>query len=78
MVMRPHVIRTHPQAEATSGLFHGRGAGDGGGSDRGGGGALLRLYPEYSLTWITENQPLTREIAEGLREVLRKAGVPEA
>jgi TolB-like protein len=35
---------------------------------------LLRLRPEFSLTWMTENLPLTGELAEGLR----KAGVPEA
>jgi Flp pilus assembly protein TadD len=39
---------------------------------------LLRLRPEYSLTWMTENQPLTGEMAERVREALRKAGVPEA
>ncbi len=38
---------------------------------------LLRLRPEYSLTWMTENQPLTGEMAERLGEGLRKAGVPE-
>ena len=40
-------------------------------------GTLLRLRPEFSLTWMTENQPLTGELAERLREGLRKAGVPE-
>jgi tetratricopeptide (TPR) repeat protein len=38
---------------------------------------LLRLQPEYSLAWMTENQPATGELAERLREGLRKAGVPE-
>ena len=38
---------------------------------------LLRLRPEFSLTWMTENQPLTGELAERLCEGLRKAGVPE-
>ncbi len=38
---------------------------------------LLRLRPEYSLTWMTENQPATGEIAKRLREGLQKAGVPE-
>jgi adenylate cyclase len=42
--------------------------------------ALLRLRPEYSLAWMTENLPLpvTGELADQLREGLRKAGVPEA
>jgi hypothetical protein len=39
---------------------------------------LLQIRPEFSLTWSTENQPLTGELAERLREGLRKAGVPEA
>jgi adenylate cyclase len=38
---------------------------------------LLRVRPEFSLTWMTENQPPTGEMAERLREGLRKAGVPE-
>jgi tetratricopeptide (TPR) repeat protein len=41
-------------------------------------GNLLRLQPEFSLAWMNENFPLTGEIAERLREGLRKAGVPEA
>jgi hypothetical protein len=41
-------------------------------------GTLLRLRPEYSLTWMTENQVTPGERAERLREGLRKAGVPEA
>jgi tetratricopeptide (TPR) repeat protein len=38
---------------------------------------LLRLDPEYSLTRMNENTPLTGELAERLCEGLRKAGVPE-
>ena len=38
---------------------------------------LLRLQPDFSLTWVSENVPLTGEAAERLREGLRKAGVPE-
>jgi len=38
---------------------------------------LFRLNPEYSLTWMTENQPPIGELAERLREGLRRAGVPE-
>lgn len=38
---------------------------------------LLRLLPDYSLTWVTQNSPVTGELAECLREGLRKAGVPE-
>lgn len=37
-------------------------------------GTLLRLRPEFSLTWMASNVPVT---AERLREGLRKAGVPE-
>jgi hypothetical protein len=40
-------------------------------------GTLLRLRPDFSLTWMNENQPLTGEMAERLSEGLRKAGVPE-
>ncbi|HEY8873913.1 MAG TPA: tetratricopeptide repeat protein, partial [Stellaceae bacterium] len=40
-------------------------------------GTLLRLQPEYSLAWMNENQPLTGEVADRIREGLRKAGVPE-
>jgi adenylate cyclase len=39
---------------------------------------LLRLRPEFSLTWMTENMPLTGEMADRIYEGLRKAGVPEA
>jgi adenylate cyclase len=38
---------------------------------------LLRLHPGFSLTRMTENTPVTGELAERLREGLRKAGVPE-
>jgi tetratricopeptide (TPR) repeat protein len=38
---------------------------------------LLRLRPEYTLTWHAENQPASGEMAERLGEGLRKAGVPE-
>ena len=38
---------------------------------------LLRLRPEFSLTWMTENMPNTGELAERLCEALRRAGVPE-
>jgi adenylate cyclase len=39
---------------------------------------LLRLRPEFSLAWMIENPPGIGEMAERLREGLRKAGVPEA
>jgi adenylate cyclase len=39
---------------------------------------LLRLRPDYSLTWVTQNSPVTGELAERVREGLGKAGVPEA
>jgi len=38
---------------------------------------LLRFRPEFSLTWNAENFPPIGELAERLREGLRKAGVPE-
>jgi adenylate cyclase len=38
---------------------------------------LLRLQPQFSLAWVTENVPLAGKAAERLREGLRKAGVPE-
>jgi len=41
-------------------------------------GTLLRLEPEFSLTRMNENASQTGELAERLREGLRKAGVPEA
>jgi tetratricopeptide (TPR) repeat protein len=41
-------------------------------------GTLLRLRPDFSLTWMAANQPPTGEFAERLREGLRKAGMPEA
>ena len=40
--------------------------------------ASFQFRPEFSLAWMAENQPLTGELAERLREGLRKAGVPEA
>jgi len=41
---------------------------------------LLRLRPGFSLTWMKENMavPTTGELAERIREGLRRAGVPEA
>jgi adenylate cyclase len=39
---------------------------------------LLRLWPQFSLAWMAENMPPTGEIAERLRDGLRKAGIPEA
>jgi TolB-like protein/class 3 adenylate cyclase/Flp pilus assembly protein TadD len=41
-------------------------------------GTLLRLRPEFSLTYITQNSPVTGEQADRLREGLCKAGVPVA
>jgi len=38
---------------------------------------LLRLRPEFSLTWMMENLPPTGELAERLCQGLRLAGVPE-
>jgi adenylate cyclase len=38
---------------------------------------LLRLRPAFSLAWMKENLPPTGELAERLREGLRRAGVPE-
>jgi TolB-like protein len=38
---------------------------------------LLRLRPEFSLSWMTENMAATEEVAERLCEGLRKVGVPE-
>jgi adenylate cyclase len=40
-------------------------------------GTLLRLHPEFSLSWMAETHPPAGEMAERLREGLRKAGVPE-
>jgi adenylate cyclase len=41
--------------------------------------SLVRLRPEFSLAWMTENLPvaITGEMAERQRDGLRKAGVPE-
>jgi tetratricopeptide (TPR) repeat protein len=41
-------------------------------------GTLLHLRPNFSLTWMMENLALTGQLADCLREGLRKAGVPEA
>jgi TolB-like protein/class 3 adenylate cyclase len=38
---------------------------------------LLRLRPDFSLTWMGKNVPLTGDIRERLLDGLRKAGVPE-
>ena len=35
---------------------------------------LLRLHPEFSVTRINENQPLTGEVADRIREGLRGPG----
>jgi tetratricopeptide (TPR) repeat protein len=40
-------------------------------------GTLLRLQPEFSVAWLTENGPQAGELAERLFDGLRKAGVPE-
>jgi tetratricopeptide (TPR) repeat protein len=39
--------------------------------------ALLRLQPDFSLTWLAEVMPWTGEIGERLLEGWRKARVPE-
>jgi len=39
--------------------------------------ALLRLRPDFSLTWAAKNVPLTGNIRERLLDGLRKAGLPE-
>ena len=39
--------------------------------------ALLQLRPEFSLNWMGENLPATGELADRLREGMRKAGLPE-
>jgi adenylate cyclase len=38
---------------------------------------LLRLRPDFSLSWMGKNVPLTGDIRERLLDGLRKAGVPE-
>ena len=38
---------------------------------------LLRLRPDFSLTWVAENQAATGEMADRILRGLRKAGVPE-
>jgi adenylate cyclase len=39
---------------------------------------LLRLRPDYSLTWMLQNSVDTGRLTDRLREGLRRAGVPEA
>jgi tetratricopeptide (TPR) repeat protein len=39
--------------------------------------SLLRLRPDFSLTWVNSSIPLIGETAERVLEGLRKAGVPE-
>ena len=36
---------------------------------------LLRLRPDFTLTWMAENSAVTGELAERLREALRKARI---
>jgi hypothetical protein len=38
---------------------------------------LLRLRPDFSLTWTGKNVPLTGDIRERLLDGLHRAGVPE-
>jgi len=38
---------------------------------------LLRLRPDFSMTWAGKNMPLTGDIRDRLLDGLRKAGVPE-
>ena len=38
---------------------------------------LLRLRPDFSMTWAEKNMPQTEEIRERLFDGLRKAGAPE-
>jgi len=38
---------------------------------------LLRLRPDFSLTWAGKNLPLTADIRKRLLDGLRRAGVPE-
>jgi hypothetical protein len=38
---------------------------------------VLRLRPDFSLTFVSGNTPLTGEVAERVIEGLRRAGVPE-
>jgi adenylate cyclase len=39
--------------------------------------ALLQLRPDFSLTWASENMPVSGDVLDRLLEGLRKAGVPE-
>ena len=38
---------------------------------------VLQLRPDFSLSWVRGNTPLTGEVAERVIEGLRRAGVPE-
>jgi tetratricopeptide (TPR) repeat protein len=38
---------------------------------------LLRLRPDFSLTWVIGSTPLTGNLAEKINEALRSAGAPE-
>jgi TolB-like protein len=38
---------------------------------------LVRLRPEFSIAWVSENMAYRGEVGERLLEALRKAGVPE-
>jgi hypothetical protein len=39
--------------------------------------SLLRLRPDFSLTWVSGTTPLIGEVADRVLEGLRTAGVPE-
>jgi hypothetical protein len=39
--------------------------------------ALMRLRPDFSVRWLSENMAWAEEVGERLLEGLRKAGVPE-
>jgi len=40
-------------------------------------GSLLRLRPDFSLAWASENMPASGDVLERLLDGLRRAGVPE-
>lgn len=40
-------------------------------------GELFWVLPQFSLRWMTQNLPFAEEVADRLREGLRKAGIPE-
>lgn len=40
--------------------------------------ARLRLRPDFSLAWMTQNMPFIGEMGERVLEGLRRAAVPEA